>query len=317
MKIYSTAPLIKEHYLQVSPVHKIYVREFGNPNGIPVLRFHGGPGSMSKPKHTRNFNPDKFRIILFDQRGCGLSEPIGELKTNTTKDLIEDAEKIRKYLKIDKWVVFGGSWGSTLALAYSQSYPTKVLRLLVYGIFTFRKLELNLMTYIASNYYPDIWEKYLSNVPKKYHSNPTEYFVKNILEKETPDIKLVQNFYFWESNIMSLYDDPDFLDLNIKADESMIHVAKIFLHYEMHKGFMKDGELLRSDNLKKLHKIQTVIIQGRHDFVCPPITAWELHKGLPNSKIEIIDDSGHKASNWLDSRLTQWMDTFADELESE
>src|SRR3989344_5834804 len=282
----------KTEFLKVSDLHTLYIEQSGNPKGKPIIAFHGGPGSQTKQSHRRFYDPDKYRIILYDQRGCGKSKPLGETKENTTQDLIEDIEKIRIHLGIDRWVLHGGSWGSTLALAYSEKHPQKVKGLILRGIFTFRKQEVDWFTSNAKLFFPDKWEKATKILPKDLDKPINEYLYNLYMNNDTyKKLETIESFNIWHRSLMRLV--PDEKKLQKKISKVAIAGEKIIYYYIRNKAFLKEGELLK--NVHKISHIPTVIIQGRYDMSCPPITAWELHKKLPNADFFLIPAAGHKA----------------------
>lgn len=303
-----------EFRLRVSDEHELYVAEYGNPKGTPLIKLHGGPGSKSKAKHSTLFNPNKYRIILFDQRGCGMSTPQGLIEANTTRDLVEDIEKIRKYLEIDKWNVMGGSWGSCLALAYAQAYPENVRNMILAGIFTFRRKEVDWVYKHVYPIFPDIYEKFIELVPEKYKSNPVEFYKQAILDVPNPDVELVKRFSYLETNILKLYPDLENLSLDYDVSQEQINSIRVFLHYEKNMGFLEEGELLEVENINKIRDIPAVIIQGRYDMVCPFETAWELHKLWPEAEFEVIQDAGHHTGSepGIVDAVVRWSDKFSD-----
>lgn len=282
----------KKEYLKVSDIHSLYIEQSGNPQGKPIISFHGGPGSQSKPDHRRFYDPKKYRIILFDQRGCGKSTPLGETKENTIWDLVDDIEKIRKHLEINRWVVHGGSWGSTLALAYAEKFPQFIKALILRGIFTFRKWEVDWFTGNARLFFPDRWEKAASILPPGLKQPVNDYlydlYTGNNTQKQLDTIK---SFNIWHRSLMTLILDESKLEGEITPDA--IAGEKICYYYIKNNGFLKEGELL--DNAQKLKDIPIVIIQGRYDMCCPMQTAWELYKKIPHADFFITPDAGHKS----------------------
>lgn len=278
----------KIEFLKVSDIHTLYLEQSGNPNGKPVIVLHGGPGSRSKPYHRQYFDPEKYRVIMFDQRGCGKSNPQGEVKENTIQDLVDDIEKIRKNLSIDKWVVSGGSWGSTLALAYTQAHTEFIKAIILYGIFLFSDEELS---WNANIFWPEIWEEYSQkmNVQNEQESDQKiiDLFEKNDINELK---KAVAAHSAWKNHT---YDLEPVMEVTQEATEEEINAARILSHYIKNNGFLKPDQLLVEAN--KIAHIPTAIIQGRYDMCCPPISAWKLHKKLPESSIDFVI-AGHRAS---------------------
>ena len=298
--------------LKVTDGHELYFEESGNPKGKPVVFLHGGPGGGSDPKQRRFFHPDKYRIVNFDQRGCGKSTPYAGLEANTTWDLVADIERLREHLGLDTWQVFGGSWGSTLALAYTEKHPNRVSELVLRGIFLLRKQEVDwLYQRGASILYPDAWEPYLAHIPeaergdllKAYHSR---------LTSNDPTVRLAAAKIWsgWEGSTSKLIPDADSIG-HYEEDEFALAFARIECHYFAHKGFFDtDDQLLRDAH--KLRHIPGVIVQGRYDVVCPMESAWALHRAWPEADFIITPDSGHSAMEAPNSRaLVAATDKFA------
>jgi len=290
-KIYPEIEPYKVHNLKVSDIHTLYVEESGNPKGIPIIHLHGGPGSSAKPKKRRLYNPQKYRIILMDQRGCGRSTPQGEIKENNTQALIEDMEKIRTELQIEKWHILGGSWGSCLALAYAETHPDRVSALILQGVFTFRQRELDWLNKFGANeIFPDIYEKVVDLAPPAYKDNPITYFLHQVLSGTNEEALAATNAMGeWESNISELIPQED--EDEIMTDEEAVNSNLVYANYETNHGFLKEEELIA--NASKLREIPGVIIQGRYDMVCPMKTAWDLHRAWPEAEFHIIPDAGH------------------------
>ncbi len=298
-------------HLKVSELHSIYYEQAGNPEGKPVVFVHGGPGGGVDPSMRRFFDPKVWRVILFDQRGCGKSIPFSELKDNTTWDLVEDMEKLRKELKIEKWAVFGGSWGSTLALSYAISHPDKVNALILRGIFLLRKKEIDWFYQDGASYiFPDAWDKYLAPIPENERHDLVGAFYKRLT---SPDknvrAEASKAWSVWEGSTSKLFLDPTFVE-RFGGDEFADAFARIECHYFVNKGFFKeDGWLLK--NVDKIRHIPAWIVQGRYDVVCPATSAWDLHKAWPESKLHIIPDAGHSASEpGIKSKLIEATDYF-------
>jgi proline iminopeptidase len=311
-KCYPVCPVYQTHTLKVSTLHTLYIEESGNPNGIPILHIHGGPGSCSKPKHRQFYNPEKYRIILYDQRGCGKSTPTGEIKENTTTDLVEDIEKIRKYLKIDKWVINGGSWGSTLALLYSIQYPNTVKALIVRGIFLFRQIDLDWFYGYASFIYPDLWDGFLSQMLEKYQDDFLSFYFREF-QKELKEIddSIVLNFANWEGGIYKLETDKlTKEDLTPELKEELVYGARILLHYMVEVGPLDDETIL--ENIDSIRHIPAVIINGRYDMVTPMMGAWDLKTAWPEAKFELITLAGHHSSEpGVSEKIIEYTDKFA------
>ena len=298
--------------VQVSPVHELYFEQSGNPSGKPVVFLHGGPGGGSDPKQRRFFHPQKYRIVNFDQRGCGQSTPYASLEANTTWELVADIEKIRQHLEIERWQVFGGSWGSTLALAYSESHPERVTELIVRGIFLLRKQEIDWFYQRgASVLYPDAWEPYLSHIPESERGDLLAAYYRR-LTSEDPAVRLAaaKIWSVWEGATSKLLPDPAFTS-HYQEDEFALAFARIEAHYFTNKGFLKtDGQLLR--DASRIRHIPGVIVQGRYDVVCPMESAWALHRAWPEAELIITADGGHSATDPPNSRaLVAATDKFA------
>ncbi|MCA9385955.1 prolyl aminopeptidase [Candidatus Dojkabacteria bacterium] len=284
--------------LTVSDIHTIYIQEWGNPDGIPILYTHGGPGGEMKPKHTQFFDSEKHRLIMFDQRGCGKSTPFGELRENTIDDIVRDIEKIRQHLAIEAWNLFGGSWATTVLLRYAQTYPAKVRAMILRGVFFFREEEINwLYESGAASIFPEFWEVFEAPIPNEYSKNNIDFYKEEILEKELPDQNIVKHFWCWEAGISDVSDKNPEIDFPDEVTELDILMAKLFLHYVKHKSFMKDGELLEKSAIDKIRSIPTTLIHGRFDMVCPVKNAFDLHKVWPEMKLVIIPLGGHAAEN--------------------
>lgn len=294
-RLYPEIKPFRTDRLRVSSTHTLYIEESGNPNGQPIVCLHGGPGSNSKPHYRRFFNPQKYRIVLFDQRGCGKSTPFGEISNNTTQDLIADIELLRKYLKIDRWVVCGGSWGSALGLVYAQSHPKRVKGIILRGIFTFRQQEVDwLFEEISKLIYPDIWEYYSDKLSVKKGVKFSSVLYKLLNSKRKSDWELaVRTFGFWNRNRLKLISNVK-SPKDIPVDTKEILSMKILLHYVKNRGFLKEGQLLK--NISKIRHIPSIIIHGRYDMITPMATAWELHRTWPEADFHIVSDAGHHSS---------------------
>jgi proline iminopeptidase len=280
--------------LDVGDGHQLYWELSGNPDGKPVVFLHGGPGGGSSPDHRRQFNPDKYKILVFDQRGCGKSTPYASLENNTTWDLVEDIEKLRTQVSnIDRWQVFGGSWGSTLALAYAETYPERVTELVLRGIFLFDPYEIDWMYKAggASQVYPDKFEEFLAPIPQPERGDLVDAYRKRL----TSDDKAVQlaaakAWSKWEGDIVTLLPSPSTIE-HFTSPDVAVAVARIENHYMANRGWLEKGQLL--EGAKKLKGIPGVIVQGRHDSCTPPAAAWRLKQAWPEVELNIIPDAGH------------------------
>jgi proline iminopeptidase len=282
-------------FLKVSDRHTIYFEESGNPNGKPAVFFHGGPGGGSDPKQRTFFNPREYRIVLFDQRGCGKSTPYACLEENTTWDLVADAEKLREHLGIDRWLVFGGSWGSTLALAYAQSHPNRVTEMVLRGIFLLRKQDIDWFYQRgASAIYPDAWEPYEAAIPPEERKDYLDAYYRRLTSPDkATQLAAARAWSVWEGSTSKLYPDEKMAS-DYGTDAFALAFARIECHYFRHGGFFEvDGQLLR--DVGKIRHIPAVIVQGRYDVVCPMEGAWALHRAWPEADFFVVPDAGHSA----------------------
>lgn len=287
---------LRTGFLQVDAEHTIYWEECGNPEGKPVVFVHGGPGGSIDSGHRRYFDPKAYRIILFDQRGAGKSKPHASLNNNTTWDLISDMERLRLKMKIEKWQVFGGSWGSTLALAYAIKHPNRVSELVLRGIFLCRPKEIKWFYQEgASKLFPDYWENYLAPIPEAERDQMVPAYYKRLTsDDESVRLEACRAWATWEGSTLKLLPDAESLR-TFTVDHQAVSLARIECHYFMNNAFFETNNwLLEQSNV--IAHIPTVIVHGRYDVVCPIENAWELHKKLPQSKLEIIPDAGHAAS---------------------
>ncbi len=313
MNLYPTAELFNSFQLPVSDMHSIYVEESGNKNGKPVIFLHGGPGGGISSSYRQYFDPEKWRIIMFDQRGCGKSTPFAELKENTTWDLVEDIEKIRKHLRIDSWVVFGGSWGSTLSLAYSQTHPSSCKGLILRGIFLVRKKEIDWFYQEgANNIFPDRWESFLAPIsPDKRNNLLKAYYEILTGDDHSKKIEAAKAWSTWEGSTVRLLLDENFI--GDFSDEKFAEAfARIECHYFMNNcWFDSDNYLI--ENIDKIRNIPAVIVHGRYDIICPVVQAWDLHKAWPEADFHIIPDAGHSIyEEGIKNKLIEYTDKYAD-----
>jgi len=298
--------------LQVSDLHRIYYEQSGNPNGKAVIFLHGGPGGGSQPVYRQFFDPTLWRIILFDQRGCGQSTPHAELRENTTWDLVSDIEKLRSHLGIDQWVVFGGSWGSTLALAYSQTHSDRCLGLILRGIFMLRQQEIQWFYQSGASYiFPDAWEAYLQPIPPAERGDLlTAYYQRLTSPDATVRQTAARAWSVWEASTSKLLQDPGLMD---KFGEDLFAeaFARIECHYFVNRGFFEHEEQLLQ-GVERLRHIPAVIVQGRYDVVCPMVSAWELHQAWPEAEFIVIPDAGHSMTEpGIQTALLDASDRFA------
>ncbi len=310
--LYPNVPILKSGHLQVSNIHRVYWETSGNPKGKPVVFVHGGPGGGTSAETRRFFNPEKYFIIQFDQRGCGQSTPHACIDDNTTWDLINDMETIRAHIGIEKWQVFGGSWGSTLALAYAEKHPDRVSELMLRGIFLLRKHELSWFYQEgASRIFPDAWQPYLEHIPEDERHDMMAAYQKRLLsEDESVRLAAAQRWSVWEGSTCHLY--PDLKHIEETADAVFaLAFARIENHYFMNHGFFShENQIL--DDIKKIRHIPTVIIQGRYDVVCPMQTAYDLKRAFPEAELIVVPDAGHSAFEPSISReLVKATDRFA------
>ncbi|RJO69048.1 prolyl aminopeptidase [Nocardia panacis] len=285
--------------LDVGAGEKVYWEVSGNPEGKPVVFLHGGPGGGTSPFQRQFFDPERYRIVLFDQRGCGKSTPHiadgASLAANTTADLIADMEALRELLGIERWQVFGGSWGSTLGLAYAQTHPDRVTELVLRGIFLLRRGELDWFYNGGLSYiYPDLWERYLAPVPPAERGGDLIEAYHRLLHSPDEQVVLAAAIAWstWESSTLTLVPKPERV-AQASDPRFALAFARIENHYFRNRGFLEEGQLLRDAG--KIAHIPTVIVQGRYDMVCPAISAWELHRALPDSTLHLVSDAGHAA----------------------
>ena len=280
--------------LDVGDGHSLYWELCGNPDGKPVVFLHGGPGGGSSPDHRRQFNPEKYKILVFDQRGCGKSTPYASLEANTTWHLVDDIEKLRTQVsKVDKWMVFGGSWGSTLALAYAQTYPDRVPELVLRGIFLFDQYEIDWMYKAggASQVYPDKFDEFLAPIPKDERGDLVEAYRKRLTSDDKAEqLRAAKAWSKWEGDIVTLLPSPETIE-HFTSPDVAVAVARIENHYMVNQGWFEEGQLLKGAD--KLRGIPGVIVQGRHDTCTPPIAAWRLKEAWPEVELNINPDRGH------------------------
>ena len=297
--------------LKVSGIHEIYYERCGSAKGIPVVFLHGGPGGGLIPMYRQFFDPKAYQIILFDQRGSGKSTPHAELRENTTWDLINDMETLREKFGIEKWFVFGGSWGSTLSLAYAETHPDRVLGLILRGIFLTRRKELEWFYQKgASEIFPDFWERYRDEIPEDERADfMTAYYKRLTSDDEKVRLSAARAWSVWEGSTSKLFPSEDLMN-HWEGEQEALSLARIECHYFMNNSFFP-GENYLLENVERIRHIPTVIVQGRYDVVCPMTSAWDLHKAFPEAELVIVGDAGHSISEkGITSALVEATDNF-------
>lgn len=281
-------------FMSVDSGHEIYVEECGNPEGIPVVFIHGGPGAGCEPANRRFFDPEIYRIFLFDQRGAGRSRPHGSLENNTTRSLISDMEKIRLHFGVEKWVLFGGSWGSTLALAYAQAHPVRVMAMVLRGIFLCRPHEIRWFYQEgASRIFPDYWQDYIAQIPPEERSDLVLAYHQRLTgDDELARMAAAKSWSIWEGRCSTLLPDGSVLD-RFSDPHFALSLARIEAHYFINNIFLSHNQILR--DTYRLAEIPGIIVHGRYDVVCPIENAFELNRAWPISQLRIIPDCGHAA----------------------
>ena len=282
-------------HLDVGDGHHVYWERVGTPGAKPAVFLHGGPGGGLSPSQRRVFDPARYDVLLFDQRGCGKSTPFAELEHNTTWDLVRDIEKLREMVGVDRWLVFGGSWGSTLALAYAQTHTERVTELVLRGIFTLRREELHwYYQHGASLLFPDKWERFLAPIPQLERDDLMAAY-RTRLTSADRETRLVaaKAWAQWEGETITLLPEPEVSNV-FYGDDYAMAFARIENHYFVHGGWMEEGQLIRDAG--KLRDIPAIIVQGRYDIACPAVTAWDLHRAWPQAEFAMVDGAGHALS---------------------
>ena len=297
--------------LDVGDGHSIYWERCGTPSGKPAVFLHGGPGGGCGPDQRRQFDPALYDVLLFDQRGCGRSKPFASLEANTTWHLVADIEKLREMVGCDKWLVFGGSWGSTLSLAYAQTHPDRTSELVLRGIFLGSQSEFDwLYTYGASELYPEAWDDFIGHIPADERPELLEAYHRR-LTSEDPEVRLAaaKAWAMWEGVTVTLLPDADML-ADFTDDDHAVAVARIENHYFRHDCWLEPDQLLR--HADRLANIPGIIVQGRHDCCTPPSAAWALKKAWPQVELQIVPDGGHLFSEpGITDGLVRASDHFA------
>ncbi|KTR06226.1 proline iminopeptidase [Aureimonas ureilytica] len=297
--------------LPVGDGHEIYWERCGTPGAKPVVFLHGGPGGGCSAKHRRLFDPARYDILLFDQRGCGRSRPHAQLEANTTWHLVADIERLREMIGVSQWQVFGGSWGSTLALAYAQTHPERVSELVLRGIFLLRRFELLwYYQYGASLLFPDKWKRFIAPIPESERDDLISAYRRRLVgEDRAEQVRAARAWSQWEGETLTLTPDPDTI-APFHDDEFAVAFARIENHFFVHAGWMEDGQLLRDAG--RLRSIPGVIVQGRYDMATPPVSAYDLHEAWPKAEFHMVEDAGHAFSEpGILDRLIRATDKFA------
>ena len=295
--LYPAIEPYRQGRLPVSAGHELYFEESGNPLGHPAVFLHGGPGGGTDPKMRRFFDPQRYRIVLLDQRGCGRSTPHAGLEANTTADLVADIERLRTALGIERWLVFGGSWGSTLALAYAQAHPERASALVLRGIFLLRRWELNWLYQDprgAAALFPDLWEEYVAPIPQSERADIIRAYYQRLTGPDAAArAAAARAWSIWEGALSFLHLNADYVE-KFADPEYAAAFARIECHYFIHGGFLRsEAQLL--EEIGRIRHIPGVIVQGRYDVVCPMRSAWELHRAWPEAEFRVIPDAGHSA----------------------
>lgn len=310
--LYPAISPFESGFLRVSPVHELYWEQSGRRDGKPVVFLHGGPGGGTDPKHRRFFDPELYRIVLFDQRGCGRSRPHASLEHNDTWSLVADIEALRAHLGIERWQVFGGSWGSTLALAYAQAYPARVSELVLRGIFTFTQAEMDwFYGGGTAALFPDAWEDFLAPIPVAERDDLIAAYYRRLTGEDPKErSRCATTWSLYECRVATLLPDPE-VEAHCEDASFTLPFARIECHYFVNGGFLRHPEQLL-DDCDKLRHIPTSIVHGRYDVICPVRNAWQLHKRLPESQLTIVPDAGHSAfESGIISALVSATDRYA------
>jgi len=295
MILYPDIKPYREQRFDTGSHHVLHVEESGNKEGIPVLFLHGGPGSACEPFHRRFFDPEKYRIILFDQRGCGRSTPHANIENNTTQDLIEDMERIRKELEIESWVLFGGSWGTTLSLLYTQQYPANVSAMILRGVFLARQQDLDWIYKDGANrIFPDAWHEFTKNIAPDEQGDLLQAYKKLLSgNNELARMAAAKSWSAWEGHCATLRPNITVMD-HFAEPHTALSMARMEVHYFSNKAFIDENQIL--DNMQGIAEIPGIIVHGRYDMVCPLENATSLHHHWAASELQIIRDAGHASS---------------------
>ncbi|WP_243395576.1 prolyl aminopeptidase [Sphingomonas oleivorans] len=298
-------------YLDVGDGHSLYWELCGNPHGKPAIFLHGGPGAGCGPDHRRLFDPEKYRVLLFDQRGCGRSRPHAELEANSTWHLVADIERLREMVGVEKWLVFGGSWGSTLALAYAETHPARTSALILRGIFALRQAEVDWYYQQGASWiFPDKWERFLAPIPETERGALVDAYRRRLTDPDrSVRLAAARAWSRWEGETITLLPDPA-LSTTHGADDFALAFARIENHFFFHQGWLEEGQLIRDAH--RLRDIPGVIVQGRYDMATPVQTAWDLHRAWPEAEFHLVPDAGHAFNEpGILDRLIRATDAFA------
>lgn len=309
--LYPPIEAARSGMLAVDDLHTLHWEESGHPQGTAAVLLHGGPGSGTSPQHRRFFDPAHYRIILFDQRGAGRSTPLGETRDNTTALLVADLERLREMLDINRWVVFGGSWGSTLALAYAQAHPQRCLGLLLRGIFLCSATEIDWFLQGMGRFFPQAHADFQAQLQPHERNDVLQAYGRQLFGDDAAvRLQAARAWNLYESRCLHLLPQPD-EPQDARADAHALAVARLEAHYFLHEGFLASDQLLRG--VDRLTGIPALIVQGRYDVICPPVTAWRLHLAWPGSALQLIDDAGHSAFEpGIESALVAAMNRYRD-----
>jgi proline iminopeptidase len=291
--LYSPIEPNRSGTLAVDDIHTLYWEECGNPQGVPVLFFHGGPGAGLSPKHRQFFDPTHYRIVLFDQRGAGRSTPLGEYRNNTTQLLVEDTERIRHMLCIEKWLVFGGSWGSTMALAYGQAHPERCTGFVLRGIFLCTQAEIDWFMNGIQWFFPEAHERFVAPIAAEERSDLMSAYRRQLFsDNPSENMSAARTWGRYEGSCIHLLPHPE-VEEEFGSDTIGLGVGRLEAHYFSNRGFFSDDQLIR--NVDRIRHLPAIIIHGRYDMLCPPLSAWRLHKAWPEANFHMIPDAGHGA----------------------
>ncbi|HWO99388.1 MAG TPA: prolyl aminopeptidase [Methylococcus sp.] len=297
------------HRLEVGGGHRIYVEECGNPHGVPVVFLHGGPGSGCKAYHRCFFDPMRYRIILLDQRGAGRSTPRGHLRHNTTAHLVADLERVREVLGIERWLLFGGSWGAALALIYAQTHPERVSGLILRGAFLARKVDVDWFVHDGANrIYPESWERFLAHFGLDEHKHLARALYRRLTgPDELERQRAAREWWLWSSRVT--LGDAFIAEANDVPPPGTVDQSRIELHYAVHRYFIREGQILM--DCHRIEHLPAILVHGRKDLVCPPESAWTLHRRLPRSELRMLPNAGHISAG---EEMIDALVTAADEI---